>query len=115
MVGRRGAGRVRPRPAPAFSPSLTSLPLISILFPEDAALPVLFVRANAMLTLWILLPMACGAPDLATQVFYFAPRLILKHGGHLPEVHDFPNILLFKLYKNCIFTLLPRPGPRDDI
>ena len=69
MVGRRGAGRVRPRPAPAFSPSLTSLPLISILFPEDAALPVLVVRANAMLTLWILLPMACAAPDFATQVF----------------------------------------------
>ena len=85
MVGRRGAGRVRPRPAPAFSPSLKSLPLISILFPEDAALPVLVVRANAMLTLWILLPMACAAPDLATQVFYFAPRLILKHGGHLTE------------------------------
>ena len=69
MVGRRGAGRVRPRPAPAFSPSLTSLPLISILFPEDAALPVLVVRANAMLTLWIFLHMACAAPDLAAQVF----------------------------------------------
>ena len=40
-----------------------------------------------MLTLWLLLPMACGAPDLANQAekIFLHLKLLSKHVGYPPH------------------------------